>query len=79
MTKDEMKSALHSAIRIVVFTKTTGEVRTMNCTLSEAFIPEDKRPKGGVITGENENLLRVFDVDKKDWRSFKLDSVMKFI
>ena len=40
-------------------------------------IPEDKLPKG---TGQssNDDVQKVFDVEKQDWRSFRWDSLKSF-
>ena len=61
----------------VVFTKKDGTDRSMLCTLAEGKIPADKQPKsegtsGGSITG---SAVRVFDIEKAEWRSFRWDSV----
>lgn len=57
----------------VGFTKTDGTDRLMECTLIN--IPEEHQPKGEKEVKENDSTLRVFDVEKQGWRSFKLDSV----
>lgn len=61
---------------VVTFTKVDGSEREMRCTLNDTLIPEDKHPKGtgGVV---DELTLRVFDLDKNEWRSFKMESVIK--
>lgn len=60
----------------VVFTKKDGTEREMLCTLIESKIPGDKQPKsetqGGSTIGQ---AVRVFDLDKGEWRSFRFDSV----
>ena len=60
----------------VVFTKKDGTERAMLCTLIESKIPGDKQPKTptevGSTTGQ---AVRVFDIDKGEWRSFRWDSV----
>jgi len=70
---------LNSGVRIT-FTKKDGSERKMDCTLIEAKIPADKRPKG---TSESEDssttgsAVRVFDTEIGEWRSFRWDSVIK--
>jgi hypothetical protein len=46
----------------------------MDCTLLADFIPADKAPKGtgSKKTEENKETLSVFDINKKDWRAFKV-------
>ena len=43
----------------------------MECTLLPGLIPADKAPKG---TGakKTEDSVAVFDINKKDWRAFKV-------
>jgi hypothetical protein len=76
MTKDEMKQALAKGVCTVVFQKLNGEERTMHCTSNTEFMPEDKRPRAAV--NGREDVIAAFDVAKKDWRSFRVDSVKEF-
>lgn len=64
----------------VVFTKKDGTDREMFCTLSESRIPAEKQPKSqasdSTTTGQgNDSAVRVFDIQKQEWRSFRWDSV----
>lgn len=62
----------------ITFTKRDGTEREMRCTLVEEAIPQEKRPKtegsGSETTG---SAVRVFDIEKQEWRSFRWDSVTK--
>jgi len=84
MTRDEMLVLLRSGVCNVTFTKVNGESRDMRCTLVRDMIPEEKIPKSPVDTEAeeptkvNEAVIRVFDLVKTDWRSFKVDSVTEF-
>ena len=62
---------------IVTFTKTNGEKRVMHCTTDMTKIPEDQRPVTSItITNQqNDDVLRVYDLEKNGWRSFRIDSV----
>jgi len=62
-----------SEVRIK-FTKKDGTERDMLCTLAESKIPEDKKPKSD--TTITDDVLRVFDLEKQDWRSFRWDSII---
>ena len=77
MTRDEMISVLRKQTARVVFKKIDGEERDMMCTLGEEFIPADKRPKG---TGRvpPESVIRAFDVNKQEWRAFRVENVVSF-
>lgn len=81
LKKDEEKvllTALESGSVEVSFTKVDGAPRIMNCTLDPDIIPvvnitsESNRKK-------NPDVLVVWDLDKSAWRSFRFDSVNKFI
>jgi hypothetical protein len=81
---DPLKEAILEKLRTdettVKFTKTDGTERTMRCTLVESKIPLDKRPKSTETqtTSTAGSALRVFDLDKGEWRSFRLTSVITF-
>ena len=61
----------------VTFTKVDGTERVMRCTTSPHLIPEDKQPIGTLLreVPEDGGVLRVFDLDVNDWRSFRVGSV----
>lgn len=71
----------HTKDLCVTFTKKDGTERTMRCTLSAGRIPADKQPKASTGLEEETNsktsgsAVRVFDEDKKEWRSFRWDSI----
>lgn len=60
----------------VTFIKSNGEERLMKCTLQENIVPKYER-KTDKVKAKNENILSVWDLDKQEWRSFKLDSIKK--
>lgn len=59
----------------IVFTKKDGTERTMRCTRNPALIPEDKHPKNE--TKESGTSIRVFDLDKNEWRSFVTENLIR--
>lgn len=73
---------LHENICVVVFTKKNGEERTMRCTLKKEAIDAVAAAKGGKATDRivsvPDHQVRVVDLDKNDWRSFDVDSVITF-
>jgi hypothetical protein len=71
---DEIYEKLKHNVVNVTFTKVDGSTRNMRCTLKDTFLPEQFRGKGTVLT-EGSNVLRVFDLDLNEWRSFRVDSV----
>lgn len=60
----------------VAFTKKDGTKRELHCTLVESRIPTEKTPKEPTRTFTSEETIRVYDVEKQDWRSFRWDSVL---
>ena len=74
INREELKNKLLSQIALVKFTKQDGSDREMFCTLLENKIPQEKKPKN-VKKSENFDILSVFDLEKQDWRSFRVDSL----
>ena len=78
-TRDEIKDILSKNVATVTFTKNDGTTRDMLCTLREDILPpeflngteqmEKKSRKS------NPDVLPVWDIEKKAWRSFRIDSV----
>jgi len=64
---------LQDSVVEVTFTKKDGSERIMKCTLKEEYLPEIV----GAERKKNEESLAVFDLDKKDWRSFRWDSIVE--
>ena len=59
----------------VTFTKkSTGETRVMRCTLNAQHLPE--QTQSSRIKEFNPEVMSVFDLDKQDWRSFRIDSIV---
>jgi predicted RNase H-like nuclease len=77
--RDEMKSRLREGVCSVTFTKVNGETRAMKCTLKEALLPEQNSLEESTNTRkENPSVIAAWDLDKQDWRSFRVDSVIAF-
>ena len=61
----------------VSFVKANGEHRTMFCkTKIKRFL--SKKPNKKVVKNANQDIVRVFDMESKSYKSFKLDSVFEF-
>jgi hypothetical protein len=77
-TREDFIKLLKSNILIVTFTKTNGERRVMRCTLKDDLLP----PKSPGYTPKekkiNPNVVAVFDLDKNEWRSFQINSVIDY-
>ena len=71
MKRDTLIKNLQKKAMRITFTKVNGEERIMDCTLQEHIIPlTDSNNRK-----ENETVLPVWDINKGEWRSFRLDSV----
>ena len=73
IAREDLVDRLKQSVVNVVFTKSDGSERTMNCTLKLENIPEDQHPKS-TIKSESDQI-RVFDTDIDAWRSFNFGSV----
>jgi len=76
-TRDGMIEELQERTCRVIFKKVNGEERDMMCTLNMDTIPEEKRP-ANPGTKYNEAVIRAFDVNKQEFRSFRVDNVVSF-
>lgn len=70
-----LKGALKTNVVDVTFTKKDGTERLMKCTLDPEILPkveikEDVKPRK-----ESTTSMRVFDIEKNEWRSFTIKSV----
>lgn len=84
--RDWIKSLLQKSAITVTFTKADGTDREMKCTLSWDHIPPDKQPQDVTVEKlletkkrkqPDEHSLRVFDLEKNEWRSFRFDRLKK--
>jgi hypothetical protein len=71
--REQLLKSLHESNVAVTFTKADGTERRMLCTLrSDALPAVDEKKIAGTYTDE---VIRVWDLDNSEWRSFKVDSV----
>jgi len=73
MDRNILLEALTKHECTVTFTKINGETRVMPCTLKEDLVPKQE-PKG--TKKPNEAVVSVWCLDKKEWRSFRVDNVV---
>lgn len=72
-----LKFALREGVVRVTFTKVDNTERVMRCTLSDKLIPKFlfKEEYMGKIN-PNDDVIKVFDLDKSAWRSFRANSII---
>lgn len=80
MNIEQLRSTInstHSRMFVVRFTKQDGSERVMYAkTGVKRYL--SKRPDKRVLQNTNPNIVRVFDMESKSYKSFKLDSVFEF-
>jgi len=82
MNKQEIIDNLKIAICSVKFKKVDGTERDMTCTLHESILPPPKETSSSTkknrgLTESNDHIV-VWDTEKSAWRSFRIDSIIKF-
>ncbi len=67
-------------VEFLTFEKTDGSIRKMWCTLCPTFIPKSvtKKIKDPDKKYSEENI-RVWDLEKESWRSFKIANVIEVV
>lgn len=70
-TRNQLVNELEFKIKNVKFIKHNGDERIMRCTLQKDYLPESNN---GIT--QHDDLIVVWDLDKKDWRSFNVSSVL---
>ena len=79
MDKEQILKDLHSGVCKVVFTKVNGENRVMHCTLEESLLPAQQDIEEAIQKKKpNPEVLAVWDVEAKGWRSFRWDALKEF-
>jgi hypothetical protein len=73
--REWLNDMLHHGPAKVTFTKADGTERVMNCTLEPDQLPVVEIKEGAKPRKESTTSLRVFDLDKKEWRSFTIKNV----
>ncbi len=80
MNKEQMLEHLGTRIVIVTFTKADGSTRDMRCTLRADMLPPQQPLKEGAARRtQPADQIAAYDLDKRGWRSFKVDSVKQFL
>jgi hypothetical protein len=70
-----LKAMLTSSEGIVTFIKSDGTERVMKCTLVPKQLPKVEIKEGAKPRKESTTSMRVFDLEKNEWRSFTIKKV----
>lgn len=70
-----LKGMLTVSEGTVTFTKADGTERVMKCTLNPEKLPKVELKENIKPRKENNTAMRVFDLEKNEWRSFTIKKV----
>ena len=82
MDRNVIQQALKENMVEVTFTKVNGEQRVMKCTLDSKLIPPPTKKdtmSQTKVRELNEEVLAVWDVNAKGWRSFRVANVNMWV
>lgn len=74
---NKLYESLVTGLVHVIFKKATDDtVRMMTCTLNPEIVPPLKDTGTNKVRRSNPNVMAVYDIEKRGWRSFRLDSIL---
>ena len=80
---EDFRTKLRTGVWRFSFFKRDGSIREARGTLDLSIIPADKVPKSlsgaSDVRPKNESAFPFFDLDKQEWRSFRLDNFIGFV
>ncbi len=83
-TGKRLRNALRGANPpTITFTKIDGSTRVLRATTLMSLIPEDQHPQiadlSKPLPKQNLDVIRCFDLDVEEWRSFRINSVTALV
>jgi len=75
--RDWLKGMLKVGEMTITFTKKDGTERVMNCTLNPDQLPPAPVTETKKERKVNDDVLAVYDIEAKGWRSFTLKTVIR--
>ena len=79
LTREYMIGELQKRVCRVIFKKVNGEERDMQCTLIEDALPPLKSNVAeGTKRQPNTEVIRAYDTNKCEFRSFRVENVISF-
>lgn len=73
MTISELKQKIQNEVVSFQFQKKDGTIRDARGTTKMEIIPEENHPTGGAKT-LSDDVVRFYDMDKGEWRSFRIEN-----
>jgi hypothetical protein len=77
--RNALKQYLFWNVGKVFFQKQNGEMREMDCTLIPEYMDAPSEENSTKTRVPNPDILSVWDLGKKNWRSFRYDSVERVV
>lgn len=77
-TKEELRKIFSENIANITFLKIDGTKRSMICTLKADLLPTVEKTESKQKKQPNENVLPVWDLEQKAFRSFRVDSLIEY-
>jgi len=82
LNRNELLERLTNHVVEINFTKVSGELRKMRCTLRPDLLPPQIDIEESIQTSDT-NLesgrMNVWDVEASDWRSFRIESLLSVL
>lgn len=75
-SRDVVINMLKQGACNISFNKVNGERRDMRCTLKSDLLPERIVEQAAKDSRHNDEVVSVFDMNKNDWRSFRMDNLI---
>lgn len=79
LTHAQILELLHQTDCEVTFKKVDGDLRVMPCTLRTEALPERSLSENKRTRESNPNVISVWSLDRREWRSFRVDNVVSII
>jgi flagellar biosynthesis/type III secretory pathway chaperone len=77
-TKESLKNLFAQHVVNITFKKINNEERKMICTLKPDLLPVQEKKEQTKKKPENDNILPVWDLEQKAFRSFRVDSLIDY-
>jgi hypothetical protein len=78
-THSQILEMLHQTDCEVTFKKVDGELRVMLCTLRSEALPVKSLSENKRSRESNTNVISVWSLDRREWRSFRVNNVVSIV
>lgn len=74
---DQIYDQLTRRVVTIKFIKKDHSERLINCTINLDLVRPDKHPINKAVY-DHTNVIRVYDVDKEDWRTVNKNTIVSY-